>query len=38
MKIDSFEILEGKWFSPDQLPDGMQESHKLLILGKDPNG
>lgn len=33
LKIDSFEILEARWFSPDSLPDGMQESHKLLILG-----
>ncbi|MEU3346601.1 NUDIX domain-containing protein [Streptomyces sp. NPDC006700] len=38
MKIDSFEILEGKWFSPDNLPKGLQESHRPLILGKDPNG
>ncbi|RST00369.1 NUDIX domain-containing protein [Streptomyces sp. WAC07149] len=30
---DSFEILEAQWFSPDQLPEGMQESHKTLILG-----
>ncbi|MEU8870495.1 NUDIX domain-containing protein [Streptomyces javensis] len=36
LKIDSFEILEAKWFSPDGLPDGMQESHRLLILGAGP--
>ncbi|MDN3055323.1 NUDIX domain-containing protein [Streptomyces sp. SRF1] len=33
LKIDSFEILEARWFSPDDLPDGIQESHRLLILG-----
>jgi ADP-ribose pyrophosphatase YjhB (NUDIX family) len=37
MKIDTFEILEGKWFSPNQLPEGLQESHRLLILGETPN-
>jgi ADP-ribose pyrophosphatase YjhB (NUDIX family) len=37
MKIDAFEILEGAWFSPSELPEGLQESHRLLILG-DPNG
>lgn len=31
IQIDSFEILEAKWFSPDQLPEGTQESHRLLI-------
>lgn len=36
LKIDSFEILEARWCSPEELPDGMQESHRLLILGKDP--
>ncbi|MFG1683473.1 NUDIX domain-containing protein [Nonomuraea sp. NPDC049269] len=29
--IDSVEILEAKWFSPHNLPDGVQESHRLLI-------
>ncbi|MFJ6213774.1 NUDIX domain-containing protein [Streptomyces sp. NPDC092296] len=38
MKIDSFEILEAQWFSLEDLPDGMQESHRLLALGHDPNG
>ncbi|GLV78017.1 NUDIX domain-containing protein [Streptomyces hygroscopicus] len=33
LKIDSFEILEARWFSPDDLPDGIQESHRLLIQG-----
>jgi 8-oxo-dGTP diphosphatase len=36
--IDSFEILEARWFSPDELPEGMQESHRHLILGKEPTG
>ncbi|MFF0246481.1 hypothetical protein ACWEU6_18290 [Streptosporangium sandarakinum] len=34
LKIDSFEILEAKWFTPSDLPEGLQESHRLLILGK----
>ncbi|WP_421107036.1 NUDIX domain-containing protein [Streptomyces sp. NEAU-S77] len=33
LKIGTFEILEARWFSPDDLPDGMQESHRRLILG-----
>ena len=37
LKIDSFEILEAKWFSPDKLPEGIQESHRLLILGESPD-
>jgi ADP-ribose pyrophosphatase YjhB (NUDIX family) len=31
LKLDSFEILEAAWFSPDALPEGMQESHIQLI-------
>jgi 8-oxo-dGTP diphosphatase len=31
LTIDSVEILEAKWFSPHNLPDGVQESHRLLI-------
>ncbi|MGW3178202.1 NUDIX domain-containing protein [Kitasatospora sp. NPDC001119] len=27
----SFEILEAQWFSPDEHPDGLQESHRKLI-------
>jgi ADP-ribose pyrophosphatase YjhB (NUDIX family) len=38
LKLDPFEILEGGWFSPDRLPEGLQESHRQLILGEDPNG
>jgi 8-oxo-dGTP diphosphatase len=34
LSIDSFEILEAKWFFPDELPEGMQETHRLLILGE----
>ncbi|MEU0841373.1 NUDIX domain-containing protein [Streptomyces sp. NPDC005962] len=31
LKLDGFEILEARWFSPDALPEGMQESHVQLI-------
>ncbi|MGI5273104.1 NUDIX domain-containing protein [Nonomuraea sp. CA-218870] len=31
LKIDPVEILEAKWCSPYDLPDGLQESHRLLI-------
>lgn len=34
LKLDSFEILEAQWHSPDSLPDGIQESHRALIHGK----
>ena len=34
LEIDSFELLEARWFSPDGLPEGLQESHRLLIHGK----
>lgn len=27
----SFEILEARWFSPDDLPEEVQESHRELI-------
>ena len=30
-KVDGFEILEAKWFSPHQLPHGLLESHRRLI-------
>lgn len=30
-KVSPLEILEARWFPPDQLPDGMQESHRLLV-------
>lgn len=33
LTVDSFEILEAKWFSPTDLPNGLQESHRSLILG-----
>ncbi|MFE4971532.1 NUDIX domain-containing protein [Kitasatospora sp. NPDC056651] len=31
IKVASFEILEARWFSPDNLPEGVQESHRQLI-------
>ncbi|MEU5838199.1 NUDIX domain-containing protein [Streptomyces diacarni] len=31
VRIDPMEILEARWFSPDALPDGLQESHRELI-------
>ncbi|MEO3972580.1 NUDIX domain-containing protein [Streptomyces sp. CAU 1734] len=34
LRIDPFEILEARWFSPDDLPDGIQESHRPLIQGE----
>ncbi|MEU6410645.1 NUDIX domain-containing protein [Microbispora sp. NPDC046933] len=34
MKIDPREILEARWFTPDDLPEGTLESHRLLISGK----
>ncbi|WP_308250001.1 NUDIX hydrolase [Sphaerisporangium fuscum] len=34
---DRFEILEAGWFSPDALPDGLQEGHRLLIEGRSPS-
>jgi ADP-ribose pyrophosphatase YjhB (NUDIX family) len=37
LTTDSFEILEAKWFSVGNLPDGLQESHRLLILGQQPD-
>ncbi|WP_328916276.1 MULTISPECIES: NUDIX domain-containing protein [unclassified Streptomyces] len=36
LKLDGFEILEAKWFSPDALPEGMQESHVQLIKSDIP--
>ncbi|MFE7456184.1 NUDIX domain-containing protein [Streptomyces sp. NPDC057554] len=33
LKIDELEILEAQWFSLDTLPEGMQESHRQLVLG-----
>ncbi|MFD7883151.1 NUDIX domain-containing protein [Streptomyces bauhiniae] len=31
LKIDDFEILEARWFDPDELPQGLQDSHRRLI-------
>jgi ADP-ribose pyrophosphatase YjhB (NUDIX family) len=36
LTVDSMEILEAKWFPPHDLPEGLQESHRLLIHGKQP--
>lgn len=36
LKLDSFEILEAKRFSPDALPEGMQESHIQLVTSGTP--
>lgn len=33
LRIDDFEILEAKWFTPEALPQGIQESHRQLIHG-----
>ncbi|GHJ36831.1 NUDIX domain-containing protein [Streptomyces sp. TS71-3] len=37
LAIDPFEILEARWFSPAELPDEMQESHRLLIREETAN-
>jgi ADP-ribose pyrophosphatase YjhB (NUDIX family) len=31
LKVNPSEILEARWFPPDQLPEGLHESHRLLI-------
>ncbi|GGK64864.1 NUDIX hydrolase [Sphaerisporangium melleum] len=31
--IDSFEVLEARWFAPDDLPPGVREPHLALING-----
>ncbi|WP_299542145.1 NUDIX domain-containing protein [uncultured Streptomyces sp.] len=33
LEIDPFEILEARWFDPDELPAGLQDSHRELIAG-----
>ncbi|MFJ2717389.1 NUDIX domain-containing protein [Streptomyces sp. NPDC087437] len=33
LKIDQGEILEARWHTPDNLPVGMQTSHRQLITG-----
>lgn len=33
LTIDPFEILEARWCAPDDLPEGLQESHRTLIHG-----
>ncbi|MQS36785.1 NUDIX domain-containing protein [Streptomyces katsurahamanus] len=32
LELDPLEILEARWCSPDDLPDGLQELHRRLIL------
>ncbi|GLW98469.1 NUDIX hydrolase [Microtetraspora sp. NBRC 16547] len=34
LRTDGFEILEAGWFSPDDLPEELQEGHRLLIRGE----
>ena len=34
LRIDPKEILEARWFPLDELPEGLQESHRALILGQ----
>jgi 8-oxo-dGTP diphosphatase len=36
LKIDNFEILEAQWCYPENLPEGVQESHRALILRRSP--
>ncbi|MBL7494149.1 NUDIX domain-containing protein [Frankia sp. AgB1.9] len=31
LKVNALEILEARWFPPDQLPEGIHESHRALI-------
>jgi ADP-ribose pyrophosphatase YjhB (NUDIX family) len=35
LKLDSFEVLEARWFDTDALPDGILDSHRSLIHGDD---
>lgn len=35
LRLDPFEILEARWFARDDLPEGLQPSHRRLILGND---
>ncbi|GII54782.1 NUDIX hydrolase [Planotetraspora thailandica] len=34
IQADGFEVLEAKWFAPADLPQGLQEGHRRLILGE----
>ncbi len=36
LKLDPFEILEARWCSLDELPEGMQPVHRALALGETP--
>ncbi|MEV7154223.1 NUDIX domain-containing protein [Streptomyces misionensis] len=33
LDLDNFEILEARWFTPTELPEGVQDSHRQLING-----
>ena len=34
LQLDPMEILEAGWLSPEELPEGLQESHRALIQGE----
>ncbi|MGW0480792.1 NUDIX hydrolase [Nonomuraea sp. NPDC003214] len=36
MRLNSLEILEARWCAPDDLPEGVLESHRLLIESSLP--
>lgn len=31
LKLDPFEIVDAKWFDPDELPDGTRHAHRTLV-------
>ncbi|MGH3927288.1 MAG: hypothetical protein ACRDTT_31220, partial [Pseudonocardiaceae bacterium] len=31
LKLDSFEVLEARWFAIDELPPGVLDAHRLMI-------
>ncbi|MEV0092211.1 NUDIX domain-containing protein [Streptomyces sp. NPDC050738] len=37
MKLDPFEILEARWCTPEDLPEGLQPAHRALVLGMIPD-
>ncbi|MEO3798645.1 hypothetical protein [Nonomuraea sp. B1E8] len=36
MRLNPMEILEARWCTPDDLPEGMLESHRRLIEASHP--
>lgn len=34
LRIDPMEVLEAGWFAPGELPEGLQDLHRRLILGE----